>query len=136
MLIDDRRVVPLILLAQLGMSLVLAAALGLWHGKTAAVSALVGGMTAVVPNGFLAARLLRPRAAISAGALLRSAWLGEIGKLLLTALLFGAVFSGMRPISAPAVFVGFIGAQFMIFTAPLFTGGSGTTARASKKELK
>jgi ATP synthase protein I len=126
-------VIPLILLAQLGISFVLAAVLGLWHGKTAAVSALVGGMTAVVPNGFLAARLLKPRAATSAGALLRSAWLGEIGKLLLTGLLFGAVFAGMRPISAPAVFVGFIGAQFMIFTAPLFGSGAGTTAQSSKK---
>jgi ATP synthase protein I len=143
-LIDDRRVVLLTLLAQLGISLVLAAALGLWHGKTAAVSALVGGMTAVVPNGFLAARLIKPRAANSADALLRSAWLGEIGKLLLTALLFGAVFAGMRPISAPAVFVGFIGAQFMVFAALLLggragsstaTAGTAATARAANKEL-
>jgi ATP synthase protein I len=131
--VDDRRVVPLTLLAQLGISFVLAAALGLWHGKVAAVSALVGGMTAVVPNGFLAARLLTPRAAASAGALMRSAWLGEIGKLLLTALLFGAVFLGMRPISAPAVFGGFIAAQSMIFAALLLGGRAGASQAKTKK---
>lgn len=132
MLIDDRRVVLLTLLGQLGISFVLAAALGLWHGKIAAVSALIGGMTAVVPNGFLAARLLKPRGAAGAGTLMRSAWLGEIGKLILTALLFGAVFAGMRPISAPAVFAGFIGAQFVIFAALLLGGGAGT-AQATRK---
>lgn len=119
MLVDDRRVVPLTLLAQIGVSVAIAALLWAWHGELAAMSALVGGMTAVVPNGFLAARLLKPRAA---SALLRAAWLGEIGKLLLTALLFGAVFAWMRPISAPAVFAGFIAAQLVVFGALLVSG--------------
>jgi ATP synthase protein I len=130
---DDRRVVLMTLLAQLGVSCLLAAALGLWHGKTAAVSAFVGGMTAVVPNAFLAARLLKPRAGASAGAMLRAAWLGEIGKLLLTAVLFGAIFAGMRPISAPAVFGGFIGAQSVIFAALLLGSGAGASRTKTKK---
>ncbi len=121
MLGDDRHVIPLTLMGQVCVSIALAALLGLWHGKLAAVSTLLGGMTAVIPNGFLAARLLKPRAAGAAG-MMRSAWLGEIGKLILTALLFGAVFACVRPISAPAVFTGFIGAQFVVFAALLHGG--------------
>ena len=127
MLTDDSRIVLLTLLAQIGVSLGLAVLLAVLSGGVAAGSALLGGMTAVIPNGFLAARLLKPRADDSARAIMRSAWLGEIGKLLLTALLFGVIFAVIRPISVPAVFGGFIGAQLVIFGAPLFGGGAGKT---------
>jgi F0F1-type ATP synthase assembly protein I len=69
------------------------------HGDVAATSVLLGGMAAVIPNGFLAARLMQPRADDSAEAIMRSAWLGEIGKLLLTALLFGVIFAAIRPLN-------------------------------------
>jgi len=127
---DDRRVVLLTLLAQTGISLGLAGMIALWS-HVAALSALLGGMAAVVPNGFLAARLLGPGAG-SAGSLLRSAWLGEIGKLLLTALLFGLIFALVRPLSAPAVFAGFIGAQAAIFGALLLGGGASNTEATTK----
>jgi ATP synthase protein I len=123
-LTDDRHLVPLTLLAQVGLSLGLAALLGLWQGQVAAVSALLGGAIAVVPNAFLAARLLAPRAGASARALLRAAWLGEIGKLLLTAVLFGAVFALIRPLSAGAVFGGFIAAQLVVLGVLLHGGGT------------
>ncbi|HEX7081000.1 MAG TPA: ATP synthase subunit I [Gammaproteobacteria bacterium] len=125
MLNDDRRVVLLTLLLQTGASLGLAGLLALWD-QVAALSALLGGMTAVVPNGFLAARLLKPRAGGARG-LMRSAWIGEIGKLLLTALLFGVIFAFIRPLAVPAVFGGFIGAQLVVFGALLIGG----TARPS-----
>jgi ATP synthase protein I len=122
-LTDDRRVVPLTLLAQAGVSLGLAIVIWLWRGNVAGASALLGGIMAVIPNGFLAARLLGPGAGGSAVGLLRAAWLGALGKMLLTAALFGAVFALVRPISAPAVFAGFIAAQLAIFGAPLIAGG-------------
>ena len=128
MLIDDRRVVPLTLLAQAGVSLGLAALLGFWLGKIVAISVLLGGMVAVIPNAFLAARLLS--ADNTAVAILRSAWLGEIGKLLLTALLFGAIFALIRPLSVAAVFGGFIAAQLVIFGAPLMGGRAETTTKS------
>src|SRR5690606_34365368 len=103
-LTDDRRVVLLTLLAQTAVSLGLAGLFALWLGNVVAVSVLLGGMVAVIPNGFLAARLLKPRADDSAAAIMRSAWIGEIGKLLLTALLFGVIFAMVRPISVLAVF--------------------------------
>ena len=119
------RVVPLTLLAQAGVSMVLAAVLWLSFGDTVAVSTLLGGAAAVVPNGFLAARVLKPNRPVDA--LLRAAWIGEIGKILLTALAFGVIFGFVRPLSPPAVFAGFIAAQLVVFGALLVgdTGGNG-----------
>lgn len=123
-LIDDRRVVLFTLLAQAGVSAALAAVLALCSGVVAACSGLLGGMVAVAPNAFLAARLLSTRAR-DAQSLLRQAWIGEMGKLALTAVLFGVVFALIRPISAAAVFAGFIVAQLvgigtlMVASAPV-----------------
>jgi ATP synthase protein I len=129
-LTDDRRVVLLTLLAQTALSFGLAGISALWLGSVVAVSTLLGGLVAVIPNGFLAARLLGPRAGSGAAALMRSAWIGEIGKLLLTALLFGLIFAAVRPLSVPSVFGGFIAAQLVIFGALLF--GRGDTEATSK----
>ena len=120
------RVVPLTLLAQAGVSVVLAAVLWLRFGDTVALSTLLGGVAAVVPNGFLAARLLNPNRTVDA--LMRAAWLGEIGKLLLTALAFGVIFGFVRPLSPPAVFAGFIASQLVVFGA-LLVGDSGGNDR-------
>jgi ATP synthase protein I len=124
--IDVTRVVPLTLLAQACVSAALAAALWAGFGDVAAVSALLGGAAVVIPNGFLAARLLTPSTDQSARAMMRSAWVGEIGKVLLTALLFGVIFGFVRPLSPPAVFAGFIAAQLVVFGALLLGGGVGT----------
>jgi ATP synthase protein I len=130
--IDVTRVVPLTLLAQACVSCVLAAALWAGFGEIAAVSALLGGATVVIPNGFLAARLLTPSNDQSAKAMMRSAWFGEIGKVLLTAVLFGVIFGFVRPISPPAVFAGFIAAQWVVFGALLLGGGVGTNEALTK----
>ena len=105
------------------MALSVAAGLALWQGRLEAVSALLGGAIAVIPNAFLGARLLSPGAGTSAKALLRAAWLGAIGKLVLTALLFAVVLVTMRPISALGLFGGFIATQLVIFGAPLLGSG-------------
>jgi len=125
--IDVKHVVPLTLLAQACVSLLMAGVLWAWFGEVEAVSALLGGAAVVVPNGFLAARLLQPSRDQSAGAMMRSAWFGEIGKVLLTALLFGVIFGFVRPIQPLAVFAGFIAAQLVVFGALLI--GSGASAQ-------
>ncbi len=131
MLNDDTRVVLLTLLVQAGVCLGLAGTIALWS-RVAGISALLGGMAAVIPNGFLAARLLTPRAD-SARKLLRAAWVGVFGKLLLTAAAFGVIFTVVRPSSVPAVFAGFVCTQAALFGALLFRGGAGT---ATKEKLK
>lgn len=130
MVIDVKHVAPLTLLAQACVSGLVALALWVWLGEVAAFSALLGGAAAVVPNGFLAARLLQPGRDESARAMMRSAWVGEIGKLLLTAMLFGVIFAFVRPLSPPAVFAGFIAATLVLFGALRFGGGVGVEGKS------
>jgi len=122
--VTERHLVPFILFAQAVVTIGLAGILWLSQGGLSAQSMLLGGMAAVVPNAFLGARLLSSRAGTTATALMRSAWVGEIGKLFLTILLFAAIFALVRPISAPAVFGGFIAAQLVVVGALLVGGGS------------
>ena len=119
MLADDRRFVPLTLLAQVGVGLCLAAVVWLWRGEVAAASVVAGALVAVIPNAFLAARLLGARN--DARALLRSAWIGVIGKYALTVLLFATLFAFVRPLSGLAVLGGFIAVQFVVLGS-LLTG--------------
>jgi ATP synthase protein I len=130
--IDVKHVVPVTLLVQMCVSFVVAAVAWISAGEVAAVSALLGGAAAVAPNGFLAARLLKPSRDASAKAMLRSAWIGELGKVLLTALLFGVIFGFVRPIQPLAVFVGFITAQLVVFGALLLGNGGGAPEAMTK----
>ncbi len=125
------RVVPLTLLAQAGVSVVLAAALWLSFDETVAVSTLLGGAAAVVPNAFLAARLLKPNRPVDA--LMRAAWIGEMGKILLTVLAFGVIFGFVRPLSPPAVFAGYIAAQLVVFGALLVGDSRGNHRKMATK---
>lgn len=129
---DVQRLVPLTLIAQASVSSALAALLWLLFGGVAAASTLLGGAAAVVPNAFLAARVLKPNRDVSAGAMMRAAWLGEIGKILLTVMAFGVIFGVVRPISPPAVFAGYIAAQLVVFGALLVGGGMGSGAAVTK----
>jgi len=100
-----------VLLAQWALTAALAALFWSIDGPVSAYSALLGGLTAVIPNAFLALRLIVPRRDPGAGALLRAAYTGELGKLALTVLMFGTVFALVRPLAAGALFTGFIAAQ-------------------------
>ena len=92
------------------------AVLGLSKGQVSAYSALLGGLTCVIPNAFLALRLAVPRRDPGAGALVHAAYIGELGKLALTVLMFVMVFTLVKPLAAMPLFVGFIGAQLVTFS--------------------
>jgi len=108
-LLTPERQVRRAVLGQAGLGLCIGAVLAIMLGRAVGVSWLLGVFVAVVPNAFLAARLLGSGA--DAKAMLRAAWIGEIGKFALTVLLFGVIFAMVRPASALAVFAGFITAQ-------------------------
>lgn len=133
MLTRDRHLVQLTLLGQTALCLGLAALLAVSQGRVVAVSCLLGGAVAVIPNAFLAARLLRPGGGNDARAILKAAWIGEAGKLVLTALLFGVIFAAVRPLSALAVFAGFIAAQLVVLAALAVGGGSSSDDEAVTK---
>jgi len=116
-----------VLLAQLGLTLVLGMLFWAIDGQVSGYSALLGGLTCVIPNAFLALRLAVPRRDPGAGALVRAAYIGELGKLALTVLMFSGVFALVRPLAAGALFIGFIAAQLVTF--------SGFLMRDNKTEL-
>jgi ATP synthase protein I len=105
-----------VLLAQLVLSVVLAMLFWGTDGRVSGYSALLGGLTCVIPNAFLALRLAAPRRDPGAGALVRAAYIGELGKLALTVLMFTMVFTLVRPLAAGALFAGFIAAQLVTFS--------------------
>lgn len=111
-----------ILLAQLAAALLLAGIVWIWLGSGRAIPTLLGGMIGVVPNAFLAARLMSPRAGGSARALLRAGWIGEAGKLAIAAVLFIAVFVTLKPLHPEFLFAGYIATLLALPVALLFDG--------------
>ena len=108
-----------VLMWQFLVGLVLAAVLWGIFGWVTGYSALLGSLTAVIPNAFLALRLLVPRSDPGAQALVGAAWIGEIGKLALTVLMFTLVFTLVKPLNAAALFAGFITTQLVTFSGLL-----------------
>ena len=104
---------------QMVVGLGLAAVLWGVFGVVAGYSALLGSLACVIPNAFLGLRLMVTQREQGAKALLRAAWIGEIGKLALTVLLFSLVFVLVRPLSAAALFAGFIASQLVTFAGLL-----------------
>ena len=105
-----------VLLAQLVVTVALAMLFWGTDGRVSGYSALLGGLICVIPNAFLALRLAAPRRDPGARALVRAAYIGELGKLALTVLFFSMVFTLVRPLSAGALFAGFIAAQLVTFS--------------------
>ncbi|MEL7184826.1 MAG: ATP synthase subunit I [Pseudomonadota bacterium] len=104
-----------VLMWQLVTGVGLAAVLWGVFGVVAGYSALLGSLTCVIPNASLGLRLIVTRTEEGANAMLRAAWIGELGKLALTVLLFSLVFALVRPLNAAALFAGFIATQLLTF---------------------
>jgi ATP synthase protein I len=111
-----------ILLAQLAAALGLAAIVWIGLDSERAIPTLLGGLIGVVPNAFLAARVMSPRAGSSAKSLLRAGWLGEIGKLVIAAVMFAAVFATLRPLHPGFLFAGYIATLLAMPVGLLFDG--------------
>ncbi len=123
-----------VLLIQLGLSVVLAALFWGMKGTVSAYSALLGGLTCVIPNAFLALRLVVPRRDPGPGALVRAAYIGETGKLALTVIMFTIVFTLVRPLAAGALFAGFIAAQLVTLSGLLMKDSSQTEDKRNKHD--
>ena len=108
-------IIVTVLAGQLVVGLVLAAVFWGLAGGVAGYSALLGSLTCVIPNAFLALRIVLASRDAGARALLRAAYTGELGKLALTVLMFSIVFVTVRPLAAGALFAGFIAAQLVTF---------------------
>jgi len=93
----------------------------LLQGWQAAYSAWFGGLTAVIPNVYFTYKAFQYFGARSMVAIVQSLWAGEMGKLILTAVFFAVLFLGVKPLSALAVFVGYILVQMTSVTSLLLT---------------
>lgn len=108
--------VATILLGQLASSAALALLFWGIGGTIAGYSALLGGLACVIPNAFLALRLHMSRHDPDARGILRAAYIGELGKIGLTVLIFSLVFTLVRPLAAGPLFAGFIAATLVTFS--------------------
>jgi ATP synthase protein I len=108
-------IVVTVLAGQLVVGAVLAALLWGMRGSVAGYSAMLGSLTCVIPNAFLATRIVLAQRDPGPRALIRAAYTGELGKLALTVLMFSIVFVTVRPLAAGALFAGFIAAQLVTF---------------------
>lgn len=123
-----------VLAAQTGIGVVLAAVLWGAYGQVAGFSALLGSATCILPNAFLALRLAAPRRSPGARDLVRAAYIGEVGKLAITVLMFSIIFAAVRPLSVPALFAGFIAAQLMTFAGLLLRQDQETEEKKSNND--
>jgi len=108
--------IPRVLMWQFLVGMGLAAVLWGVFDKVVGYSAALGSLICIIPNAFLALRLVAPRRGPGAEALVGAAWIGEIGKLALTVLFFTLVFTLVKPLAAAALFAGFITTQLVIFS--------------------
>ena len=97
-----------ITLAQLVLLPLLCAGLWLLRGQVSAVSVLCGGLVAILPQAYFAARAFRWRGASAARQIARASYAGEIGKFILSVAGFALVFAAVRPIEGAAVFIGYL----------------------------
>lgn len=103
-----RQVVFPLLVAQVATAF-LAGAIGwLTVDNRAGYSALTGGLIAWLPNLYFAYKAFRYFGARSANAIVQSIWSGEMGKLILTAVLFALVFAGAERFNVAALFAGYV----------------------------
>jgi ATP synthase protein I len=112
--------IPRVLMWQFVVGTALAAFLWVAFGSVAGYSALLGSLTCVIPNAFLGLRIMAPRR--DPGTLRQAAWIGETGKIALTVLLFMLVFTQVEPLSAAALFAGFIASQMTVISGLLMRG--------------
>jgi ATP synthase protein I len=122
-----------VLVGQIGVGAVLAAVFWGVSGHVAGYSALLGSLTCVIPNAFLALRLVVPRRDPGAQALIRAAYIGELGKLALTVLMFSLVFVLVRPLAALPLFTGFIATQLVTLAGLVMQGNQEKDGQTSIK---
>ena len=101
-----------ILIYQLVATVVLASIIWLFAGKVAGYSSVLGGLICLVPNIFLGTRLMLSNRNVSG--ILRATYLGELGKVILTTLMFGLVFFKVKPLNALYLFLSFMVVQFAV----------------------
>jgi len=101
------------IIAQLAVSIFLSTLL-LFHDGTAAYSGLTGGMIATLATAWFAVKVFGIKLDRDPADILRTLYLGEINKILITVSLFIAAFVLIRPVNAAAL----IAMYFFVYLTP------------------
>ncbi|MDY6842022.1 MAG: F0F1 ATP synthase subunit I [Pseudomonadota bacterium] len=96
----------------------------LLRGQVAGYSALLGGLTFLIPHGYLALKAFRYAGARSAKKIMSSFYQGEAGKLILCAILFTMVFKWIQPLDVGALFLTFAIMLVTNWLTPLLAGST------------
>lgn len=91
------------------------------QGWVAAYSAWLGGLIALLPNVYFTYKAFQYFGARSIAVIVQSFWAGQMGKLILTAVLFALLFLGVKPLNVLAVFVSYVLVQMTSATSLLMT---------------
>lgn len=110
-----RRIATRILVAQAGMTILIAAVCALVWGRTHATSALAGGLIGLIANAFMTLSALRP-AASAAGALGRLLF-GQMVKVMVTIALFVVVARGGWA-NWPALLIAYVATLVVFWFVP------------------
>ena len=88
----------------------LLAALGAFvlKGGVTGYSVFLGGMASVLPNAYFAIKAFRYGGARQMPQVLKSFYVGESGKIIITAAMFALVFAGIKPLNEFAVIISYI----------------------------
>ncbi len=97
-----------VILVQCLSVILIALAVYLLKGQEFAVSAILGGLLVILPNAYFAWRAFRYNQTRSAAHLVGGFVQAELGKFLITALLFALVFKLVKPLVTGALFASFV----------------------------
>lgn len=106
-----------ILIAQLSISLFVALVYGLMQGINVGYSALWGGLTCVIANFFFFRKAFKYAGAQAAQQMMRGFMFGQLGKFLITVLLFVLAFT-IAHIQPLPLFIGYVCTQAAFWLAP------------------
>ena len=82
--------------------------LALLSSKTLALSTLLGGLLCVLPHAYFASYAFRHMGARASAQIARAFYRGESGKFVLTLVGFASVFTLVKPLNAPALFIAYL----------------------------
>ena len=96
-----------VVIAQIGLTLVLSVGLLLLHSRVASYSALMGGTICFVPNAYFVYKAFQYTGPQAMHHMMRAFYVGGSWKLILTATLFGVVFTKIDPLNIYTLFGAF-----------------------------
>lgn len=102
-----------VILAQLAMTGFISVISLLFSGTTLALSVLLGGLISALPNSYFALHAFKYSGARNAEKIVRGFIRGELGKIVITVVLFALSFALISSLNELALILGFIATHFV-----------------------